>query len=196
MRGVEKCRKSICSVSVRKAIGRSFGGLRLVKLNKRQSERKGYADNFFCMGALYGNLYRIYSKENYEKRDFVCGAYDLIEGIECPQPCDYIRSLPRDRMDDAYMQEFPSAFFSAVRWKNGEMEGQFSALLAQLLEASAIGHIAFLVRELADPPEKIVGCTGLAKFLEMMRAQEIYENIVYLIRADDKENDDGKFGHV
>lgn len=148
------------------------------------------------MGALYGNLYRVYSKENYDKRDFVCGAYDLVEGIECPQPCDYIRSLPRDRMDDAYMQEFPSAFLSAVRWKNGEMEGQFSALLAQLLEASAIGHIAFLVREPADPPEKIVGCIGLAKFLEMMRAQEIYENIVYLIRADGKENDDGRFGHV
>ena len=187
---------NLLCIRQKKAIGRSFGGLRLVRCNKRRSEKKGYADNFFCMGALYGNLYRVYSKENYDKRDFVCGAYDLVEGIECPQPCDYIRSLPRDRMDDAYMQEFPSAFLSAVRWKSGEMEGQFSALLAQLLEASAIGHIAFLVREPADPPEKIVGCIGLAKFLEMMRAQEIYENIVYLIRADGKENDDGRFGHV
>lgn len=187
---------NLLCIRQKKAIRKSFGGLRLVRCNKRRSEKKRYADNFFCMGALYGNLYRVYSKENYDKRDFVCGAYDLVEGIECPQPCDYIRSLPRDRMDDAYMQEFPSAFLSAVRWKNGEMEGQFSALLAQLLEASAIGHIAFLVREPADPPEKIVGCIGLAKFLEMMRAQEIYENIVYLIRADGKENDDGRFGHV
>lgn len=187
---------NLLCIRQKKAIRKSFGGLRLVRCNKRRSEKKGYADNFFCMGALYGNLYRVYSKENYDKRDFVCGAYDLVEGIEFPQPCDYIRSLPRDRMDDAYMQEFPSAFLSAVRWKNGEMEGQFSALLAQLLEASAIGHIAFLVREPADPPEKIVGCIGLAKFLEMMRAQEIYENIVYLIRADGKENDDGRFGYV
>ena len=187
---------NLLCIRQKKAIRKSFGGLRLVRCNKRQSEKKGYADNFFCMGALYGNLYRVYSKENYDKRDFVCGAYDLVEGIECPQPCDYIRSLPRDRMDDAYLREFPRAFFSTVRWKSGETERQFSALLAQFLETSAIGHIAFLVREPADPPEKIVGCIGLAKFLEMMRAQEIYENIVYLIRADGKENDDGRFGHV
>lgn len=110
---------NLLCIRQKKAIGRSFGGLRLVKLNKRQSERKGYADNFFCMGVLYGNLYQVYSKENYKKRDFVCGAYDLVEGIECPLPCDYIRSLPRDRMDDAYLREFPRAFFSTVRWKSG-----------------------------------------------------------------------------
>lgn len=91
---------------------------------------------------------------------------------------------------------FPAPSSLRCVGKAGETERQFSALLAHFLEASAIGHIAFLVREPADPPEKIVGCIGLAKVLEMMRAQEIYENIVYLIRADDKENDDGKFGHV
>lgn len=172
---------NIICIRQEKKLKISTTDLKVLKCNKRQKDVKGYQDNFHCMGALLGNWYQVLSKQNYKSRDYICGAFDIIEGDICDNPAEYYKMRLVDKSDIEFYRDNPGYLLQSVAIKQSVKSSLLQVLKASL-QASKIGMIAFLVRESIDPPEKIFGCIDLDEFTRRLNAYEIYFNSVYIIK--------------
>ena len=174
---------NIICIRQNKKLKNPTADLEIFRCNKKQKDMKGYQDNFYCMGALYGNWYQILSKKNFDADDFVCGAYDVMDGEICDKPADYYRTRLMDKSDIAFYRENPGYLLQSAVIAQ-EMKPSFLQILKASLQASKIGMTAFLIRECIDPPENIFGCVDFDEFVRRLNSLEIYYNAVYIIKDD------------
>lgn len=174
---------------------------------KRNYKYYGFrTDNLHVFNQIRGKLFEVYSKEEYLKnRELLAGTYDIFDNdlenevqpnyVILDEFDDYfIDSISRVQIIDKkiFMNESSEVehlpHYSIVKFVRKDMENRFIQLLKDMLESSNIKTCVLLISEQVDRPEKIVGPITLNKFIEMVKNNQIYDNIEYIICQKD-END-------
>ena len=162
-------------------------------------------DNLHMFNQIRGKLFEVYSREAYMKGDIMVGSIDIFDDdienevqpnyVVLDEFDDYfINSISRVSIVDgkvfinesSEVEHFPH--YSSVRFVNKNMENKFIQLLKDILESSNVKTCVLLISEQVDRPEKIVGPITLNKFIEMVKNNQIYEHIEYIISLKN-END-------
>lgn len=143
---------------------------------------KCYADNWEVVGALQGEWYRIYSRSNYNNDDFVCGAYDIVNSVTTSNFADYYKHLLTDDFDALFKKDNPENTTEYISFITTIMRDEFCNLLHKIIENSKIKSVMILFRESLDPPEKIVGCITIDKFIDLLNRNQIYQNLAYIVK--------------
>lgn len=143
---------------------------------------KCYADNWEVVGALQGKWYRVYSRSNYNNDDFVCGAYDIVSGVTTSDFADYYKHLLSDDFDVLFKKDNPGNTTEYICFINTKMRDEFCNLLYDFIRRSKIKTVMILFRESLDPPEKIVGCITIDKFIDLLNKNQIYQNLAYIVK--------------
>lgn len=149
---------------------------------------KGYADNFAVMKAIKGSWYRLYSHKNFIQDDYVCGAYDIVEGKIAVDLADYYKYMIVDELDTMFRNDNPGFMPYYVHFLSDELSVAYINLLTDMLMASEIKTVIVLFRESLDSPEKIVGNISIDKFASLLRNNQIYENVVYIVKKYDSHD--------
>lgn len=151
---------------------------------------KCYADNWEVVGALQGEWYRVYSRSNYNKDDFVCGAYDIVNSVTTSNFADYYKHLLTDDFDALFKKDNPENTTEYISFINTIMRDEFCNLIHNIIENSKIKSVMILFRESLDPPEKIVGCITIDKFIDLLNKNQVYQNLAYIVK---ERNEDEKY---
>ncbi len=151
---------------------------------------KCYADNWEVVGALQGEWYRVYSRANYNNDDFVCGAYDIVSGVSAHNFADYYKHLLLDDFDALFKKDNPGSTTEYISFINTETRDEFCKLIHDFIKRSKIKAAMILFRESLDPPEKIVGCITIDKFIDLLNKNQIYQNLAYIVK---ERNEDEKY---
>lgn len=151
---------------------------------------KCYADNWEVVGALQGEWYRVYSRSNYNKDDFVCGAYDIVNSVTTSNFADYYKHLLADDFDALFKKDNPGNTTEYISFINTIMRDEFCNLIHNIIENSKIKSVMILFRESLDPPEKIVGCITIDKFIDLLNKNQVYQNLAYIVK---ERNEDEKY---
>lgn len=173
---------------------------------KRDYKHCGFrTDNLHIFNQIRGKLFEVYSKEEYLKYNGLAGSIDIFDdGIENEVQPSYVVLDDFDAYFDDYISRIHykdgkiirdesaeitlDPHYNGVRFVNRKIGIKFINLLKDIIESSNVKTCVLLVSEQLDRPEKIVGPITLNKFVEMIKKNQIYEHIEYIISLKD-END-------
>ena len=162
--------------------------------------------NFHILNQMRGKLFEVYSKEEYLKnRELLAGTYDIFDNdLENEEQPNYVIL---DEFDDYFIDSISRVQFidkkifineseeidyfpqySIVKFVREDIENRFIQLLKDMLESSNIKTCVLLISVPVARPEKIVGPITLNKFIEMVKNNQIYDNIEYIICQKDKND--------